>query len=92
MSIDNILGHSDRPEGDLLDPVQLGFVYESILLNAGDKGLNSPRSKPYVELSEWYKKAIDDNCGCDDYISVYQPICRRMADYDGRMKTGETQQ
>lgn len=70
---------------DYFDPIQLGFIHESLIRNANDCGLNSPRSKGYLVLAERVKAAIDGNCGWDEYLKCYQAQCRAMADYDGRM-------
>lgn len=70
---------------DCLDPVQLGFVYESLINNANDVGLNSKRASDYLKFAEVIKGAIDGNCGFDDYVKQTQTLSRKLADYDGRM-------
>lgn len=70
---------------DYLDPIQLGVLYESLLLNAQVDGLNSEAAKPYLEHAELVKDAIDTNCGWDDYVKQTQHISRGLADYDNRM-------
>lgn len=70
---------------DLLDPVQLGFLYESLIKNANDSGLNSKSAENYLAYAEDVKLAIDSNCGFDDYVKTQQFFCRSLADYDGRM-------
>jgi hypothetical protein len=82
------LNANSRPEWglfDLLDPMQLGFLYESLIKNANDNNLNSPLAKDYLEKAEQIKDAIDSNCGWKDYQQHHQADCRSMADYDGRM-------
>lgn len=70
---------------DCLDPIQLGFLYESLMKNAIDTGLNSPASNPYIEHAETVRQAIDGNCGWPDYIGKSQELARSLADYDGTM-------
>ena len=69
---------------DLLDPIQLGFVYESLKNNASDSGLNSQNAKDYLAWAEEVKDAIEGNCGFNDYVQHQQALCRKLADYDGR--------
>lgn len=83
----NNSGSSEQPQWglfDLLDPVQLGFVYESLMRNAGMNGLNSKRAKVYLLAAEKVKAAIDSNCGFEDYVKTGQEYARKLADYDGR--------
>ncbi len=69
---------------DLLDPVQLGVLYESLMKNANYAGLNSTGAKAYLKWAEWVKTGIEANCGWEDYLSQ-QALCRKLADYDGLM-------
>jgi hypothetical protein len=71
---------------DLLDPIQLGFVYESLLKNANEDGLNSVIAKPYLNAAEAVKDAIDSNIGFEDYEKNHQVFCKKLADYDGRIE------
>ncbi len=69
---------------DCLDPVQLGFIYESLMNNANDVGLNAKSAKDYLGFAEVIKEAIDANCGFEDYVKHQQKLARKLADYDGR--------
>ncbi len=83
---------SEEPEWgllDLLDPIQLGFLHESLIKNASNAGMNSKRAKDYIEWAEWVKEGIDANCGWEDYEKTQQAYCRKIADYDGRMGWSE---
>lgn len=73
---------------DCLDPVQLGFVYESLMKNANDGGLNAASSKVYIEWAGHVRAAIEGNCGWDDYLQHHQKLCQKLADYNGRLYGG----
>lgn len=76
---------------DLLDPVQLGVIYEMFMLNANENGMNSEKARDYLFYANEVKEAIDSNCGFEEYVNgdehnkPLQPYCRKLADYDNRL-------
>ena len=70
---------------DLLDPIQLGMLYESLIKNASCVGMNSRQAKAYMKWAEGVKRGIESNCGFEDYVKFHQKECRQLADYDNRM-------
>lgn len=74
---------------DLLDPVQLGFIYESLLKNAIEALDDGPKAiSCYVAEASFVKAAIDANFGWDEYSNLdkfYQSKCRELANYDDTM-------
>ena len=81
----------DSNAGSLLDSLQLGFVYESLMKNAAQHGLNRESAKVYLAEAKLWKDAIDANCGFDFYChgdehnASTQKWVREIADYDGAM-------
>ncbi len=69
---------------DCLGSVQLGVLYEMLMLNANEDGLNSEMAKNYLPLAEMVKVGIAGNCGLEVYVKYHQELCRQLADYDGR--------
>jgi hypothetical protein len=65
---------------DVLNPAQLGFVYESLLLNAEDKGYNASESKCYLNWALLVREAIAANIGWAMYIKDYQATCKGLAE------------
>lgn len=64
---------------DCLDPVQLGFVYESLIGNRNE----GEGTADYNAAIEAVKAAIDSNCGFEYYVQRYQELSRKFANYDG---------
>ena len=77
----NIAPKNDWHLFDLLDPIQLGFIYESLCNNAFD----SDDPTPYLQWMEQLRLAIDANCGWDSYTESQRAMVIKLADYDNRM-------
>ena len=58
-----------------LNPAQMGFIYESLLLNAENDSDIEAKA-----LALEVKDAIDSSCGKDEYANVYQPAAKKSAE------------
>ena len=67
---------------DCLDPIQLGFIYESLMMFAQSSGLNSDAARDYLHHAIEVRDAISANCGFEDYVQTQQAFARKLATYD----------
>lgn len=60
---------------NVLDSLQLGVIYESLLLNESE----NPESEDYALIASEIKAGIEANCGWEDYCAQTQKTAQAIA-------------